>query len=230
MTAVEKSRMKPNSKNNRQHNALKHGAFAKELVILNENKSDFDELHDSCVKELKPSGRMEEEVVLGIAKCMWRKRRIERLFVEEANWLREHPDIEDLRQVSRVDQIIQKGARCRDVWELLGFLPKHFCEEIGKNFMRPSTEYDDEWIDRLKEFISTLRLTAVSSVLEKREDSPFVGEIAAKIRELSAKQMALEDRLDMMIDKALKRLATLKTFKQVVAIHEAGQPRKISAT
>jgi hypothetical protein len=42
--------------------------------------------------------------------------------------------------------------------------------------------------------------------------------------------MALEDRLDMMIDKALKRLATLKTFKQVVAIQETSQPRKISAS
>ncbi len=222
--------MKHNSRDNRRHNALKHGAFAKELVILAENKNDFDELHNSCVKELKPSGRMDEEVVLGIAKYMWRKRRIERLFVEEANWLQEHPDSEDLRRVSRVDQFIQKGMRCSDVWEFLGFLPEHFCKEIGKTFRLPSTEYDDEWIDRVKEFISTLRLTAVSSLLEKREDSRFVGEIAAKIRELSAKQTALEDRLDMMIDKALKRLATLKTFKQVVAIQETGQPRKISTS
>jgi hypothetical protein len=74
MTRVEKSRMKPNSKSNHRHNALKHGAFAKELVILDENKDDFDELHNSCIKELNPSGRMEEEVVLAIAKYMWRKR------------------------------------------------------------------------------------------------------------------------------------------------------------
>jgi hypothetical protein len=60
--------MESNSKNNSRHNATKHGAFAKELVILGENKDDFDELHQSCVKELKPSGRMEEEVVLAIAK------------------------------------------------------------------------------------------------------------------------------------------------------------------
>jgi hypothetical protein len=53
------------------------------------------------------------------------------------------------------------------------------------------------------------------SVLSKREQRRSVGETAAKIRELSAKQTALEDRLDRMIDKALKRLTTLKTFKQV---------------
>jgi hypothetical protein len=73
-----------------------------------------------------------------------------------------------------------------------------------------------------------LHFAAVAGALAWREDPRFVGEIAAKIRELSTKQTALEDRLDMMIDKALKRLATLKTFKQVVAIQETRQPRKVS--
>jgi hypothetical protein len=75
---------------------------------------------------------MEEEVVLAIAKYMWRKRRIEHLFVEKANWLRERPDIEDLRQVSRVEQFIQKGARCREVWEFPGFLPNTFAKKLEK--------------------------------------------------------------------------------------------------
>jgi hypothetical protein len=91
--------MESNSKNNSRHNAIKHGAFAEELVILDENKEDFDELHQSCVKELKPSGLMEEEVVLTIAKYMWRKRRIERLFSDEANWLQEPPEAPQLRTV-----------------------------------------------------------------------------------------------------------------------------------
>ena len=72
--------MELNSKNDRRQNAIKHGAFAKALVIFNENKDDFDELHQSCVKELKPSGRMEDEVVLAIAKYMWSKHRIQRFF------------------------------------------------------------------------------------------------------------------------------------------------------
>jgi hypothetical protein len=221
--------MESNSKNDRRHNALKHGAFAKELVILNENQNDFDELHQSCVKELKPSGRMEEEVVLAIAKYMWRKRRIERLFIDEANWLQEHPDTWELRTLSAFNQSIQKGERCSDVWNYLAMLPEDYYAAVRKEFRCPSTEYDDEWIDQVKKFISQLHLASVTGVLEYSESPRFVGETAAKIRELTTKQTALEDRLDMMIDKALKRLATLKTFKQVVAIQETGQPRKISA-
>ena len=49
-----------------------------------ENQKDFEELHNGCIEELKPVGRLEEEVVLAIAKCIWRKGRIERLFADEA--------------------------------------------------------------------------------------------------------------------------------------------------
>jgi hypothetical protein len=221
--------MKPNSKNNRRHNALKHGAFAQELVILDENKNDFDELHKSCIKELKPAGGMEEEVVLAIAKYMWRKRRIERLFVEEADWLREHPEMEDLRMVSAVDQFIQRGMRCREVWRCLGFLPENYGKEILKEFTCPSTDYDDEWIDQVKQTLRFFHVVVTHTVNQMCNESRFIGETAAKIRELSVKQTALEDRLDMMIDKALKRLANLKAFKEVMAVQDAQQPRRISA-
>jgi hypothetical protein len=223
--------MELNSKTDRRHNAIKHGAFAKALVILNENKDDFDELHQSCVKELKPSGLMEEELVLTIAKYMWRKRRIERLFSDEANWLQEHPAAPELRTVSQFNEIfIQKGSPCSHVWNLVALLPEDYRAAIRKKFKCPSTDYDDEWIDQVKKFISHLHAAAEAGALSYLEDPRSVGETAAKIRELTAKQTALEDRLDKMIGKALKRLATLKTFKQVVAIQETSQPRKISAS
>jgi hypothetical protein len=46
----------------RQFNAMKHGAFATELLILNEDAYEFQDLHDGLIEELKPSGRMEEEL------------------------------------------------------------------------------------------------------------------------------------------------------------------------
>jgi hypothetical protein len=174
---------------------------------------------------------MEEEVVLAIAKYMWRKRRIERLFIDEANWLQEHPDAPQLRAVSQFNEIfIQKGSPCRHVWNLVALLPEDYRTAIRKEFKCPSTEYDDEWIDQVQKFITYLHVVHAESALSSLEEPHSVGQTAAKIRELTAKQMALEDRLDMMIDKALKRLATLKTFKQVMAIQETGQPRKISAS
>jgi len=40
-------------------------------------------------------------------------------------------------------------------------------------------------------------------------------EKARQLRELTAKKIALDERLDSHIDKALKRLAHLKAFKQI---------------
>jgi hypothetical protein len=222
--------MKQKSKSAQRHNALRHGAFAKELVILAENQEDFDELHNSCIKELKPSGRMEGEVVLAIAKYMWRKRRIERLFVDEANWLQEHPDSEELRWVAWIRGMIRKESPCQFVWQLIAFLPENYREAIQKEFSCPSTEFDDEWIERVKERIFDLRVLAIDALIEKRMSIDFVGKTAAKIRELSAKQTNLEERLDLMIDKALKRLANLKAFKEVMAVQVADRPRKISTS
>lgn len=36
--------------------------------------------------------------------------------------------------------------------------------------------------------------------------------------ELSAKRIAIEDRLDAMIDRALKRFAQIKTFKEIMTV------------
>ena len=52
------------SKQGRQRNALKHGAFATEILIFEEDTQDFKVLHSELIEELKPSGRMEEDVVV----------------------------------------------------------------------------------------------------------------------------------------------------------------------
>ena len=49
---------------------------------------------------------------------------------------------------------------------------------------------------------------------EKTESPEFEAVRAAEVRELTSKKIALDDRLDARIDKAIKRLAQLKTFKQ----------------
>jgi hypothetical protein len=41
-------------------------------------------------------------------------------------------------------------------------------------------------------------------------------EKARQLRELTAKKIALDERLDSHIDKAVKRLAQLKAFKQII--------------
>lgn len=222
-------KQRPNGR--RRYNALKHGAFATELLILNEEQSEFDDLHNGFIEELKPFGRMEYEIVFEIAKLHWRKRRIERFFVNEADWiLADAAGDEDLECVVLVNRTIVKGLPCRKVWEgLIPFLPEVFRDEVKQYFHCPSEEYDDAWIERLKQFIANRSLTMVSAFQDRRNSARIKGETTSKLSEISAKRMALEERLDAAIDKALKRYAQLKTFKEVMAVKEREAPRKLSA-
>jgi len=56
-----------------------------------------------------------------------------------------------------------------------------------------------------------------------------MAERGEKLCELTAKQMAVEDRLDAMIDKALKRLAQIKAFKEVLSMQSANRPLALPA-
>jgi hypothetical protein len=124
----------------RRHNALKHGLFVQELFILDENQKEFHDLHDRCIKELKPSGAMEEEVVLAIAKYIWRKRRVDRLFIQEAKRLGQHPVIEHLKTVTDIDQFIEVGLACNDVWQFVELLPRPIRSKIEQDLPLPKND------------------------------------------------------------------------------------------
>ena len=73
---------------------------------------------------------------------------------------------------------------------MLALLPEDYRAAIRKEITCLSTEYDDEWIDQVKKYISDLHVAASLDALSNREDPRSVGQTAAKIRELCAKQAA----------------------------------------
>src|SRR5215471_9621518 len=60
-----------------KQNALKHGVFAETIILPGEDPKDFEQLHRDLIKEWSPSGPAERDAVLTLAKCMWRKRRLQ---------------------------------------------------------------------------------------------------------------------------------------------------------
>jgi len=60
-------------------NAVTHGLHATDIVInsphLKESRTDYDQLIESLIDELKPKGVFQEHLVLKIANCIWRYRR-----------------------------------------------------------------------------------------------------------------------------------------------------------
>ena len=217
---------KRKSTQERQHNALKHGAFATEMFIFEEDRQEFEKLHSELVEELKPSGRMEEDIVLEIAKLRWRKLRIEQFYVQEADWLRAHPGDEGIEDLTRIEQAVEKGTPCNAIWEKTRCLPTTMRKHLEALVKAPTKDIDDEWIERFKKCAEYVILRSEDVFSEHRQTLRFRGESAAKLMEPSAKRISIEERLDAMIDKAFKRLVQLKTYKEVLA---AQGFRKISA-
>jgi hypothetical protein len=59
--------------NRRALNAVKHGGYSTLMVLPGEDLEQFKELCTDLEDELKPSGRLEIDAVLTIAKLVWRK-------------------------------------------------------------------------------------------------------------------------------------------------------------
>ena len=56
--------------------ALKHGGFAGTTILPGEDKAAFDKLHQDLIDEFAPQGPAELDIVMSIARLMWRKQNL----------------------------------------------------------------------------------------------------------------------------------------------------------
>ena len=76
-------------------NSLRHGGYAKILLLPGENREDYDQLCEGLERDWEPQTRTEQEYVEEMATCVWKKIRLQ---VAENRILNE-------RQVSPRDQV-----------------------------------------------------------------------------------------------------------------------------
>ena len=62
----------PQGKQNSSFNALRHGLYARDVVLPGEDRGAFDELLENLNAELKPEGTIEQGFVRRIADIWWR--------------------------------------------------------------------------------------------------------------------------------------------------------------
>src|SRR5262249_4947521 len=71
------------TRTNRTHPALKHGAYSSTDVLPGESKADFEKLHRDLIAEWAPSGALEDNIIATMARYLWRKQNIRTLSVAE---------------------------------------------------------------------------------------------------------------------------------------------------
>ena len=99
---------------------------------------------------------------------------------------------------------------------IISRLPENYWEIMNNKLAQARKGDLKIEIPRLCEKLRELLILHEVAVIQSRQSNKIKSEKALQLRELTAKKIALDERLDSHIDKALKRLAQLKTFKQII--------------
>ena len=67
----------------RLHPAVKHGAYSVTAVLPGESPAEFDKLHRGLIAEFAPTGVLEDDIVMTIARLVWRKQNLATLRIAE---------------------------------------------------------------------------------------------------------------------------------------------------
>jgi hypothetical protein len=203
---------KPGGKNN----AVTHGAYAEDLILPGESVREFKLLHRGLIEEWKPVGTLEEHTVLTLAQYIWQKRRVDRSYYREASWAQEHPQEEVVDYTLR-RKMLDKVQTMQDLTEITDQLPEFYKKWMELEVPRSKFKDEKSWIESLKSGILDTLVQHKLVIVLQVQSREFQAVKAAEVLELTAKKIALDEWLDNGIDKAVRRLAQLKTFKQIVA-------------
>jgi hypothetical protein len=214
-----------------QANALKHGVFAKMTILPWEDANEFKQLHAALIDEWKPVGPTEHDAVFSLAKAMWRKRRmqffmhIERMRVSVEPNHEAYDEAKTLRGLSAYIEAEPDGVDRA----LTLLLPDRIAEHLRQTLPRASFQSVSKWVHAIQKEIALVLLPAA----ERFEgfDMMINRDVGFFTHKVIKDELAVEDRIDAMIERAIKRLAQTKAMKQMLgttsASAESDQPKKL---
>jgi len=165
--------------------ALKHGGYSATGLLPGEDPAAFEKLHRDLISEHCPDGPLQEDTVFDIARLMWRKQNLETFRIAEAARKR-HSAI--------TSEMIPSTEP-----PLLGF-------PMGSRDWSPPDPADVE---------AATEAAEAQARKELGENYKFVemGDLATATQMLA--DLEIEERLNAMIDKRLKRLWMLQASKSL---------------
>jgi hypothetical protein len=206
----------PNSRT-KPPNALKHGAFTKTALLRGEDPEEFEDLHSRLCLEWNPVGPTETDAVLSIAKCMWRKRRVQNFLVAHLLSCEldpAHPTYNETDTVLRLVCAIQEPDSFEGYTRMLSrSLSVARFNMLEEKFPRENFGSASEWAQAVRNEMISVWLPALDGPSNAALAFASVGNFPQELFKL---ELALDERLDAMIDRAVKRLIQTKAMKQML--------------
>ena len=208
----------------KQSNAYKHGIYSQKAIVPGKNADEFEELHAALIQEWMPAGPTEKDAVLGIAKAMSHKRELQRLRNIQLikNILdSSHPSFDEGSGMKLF--LSHLRSRPDDAFKYAGrFLRPKKAQLLKNKFPLSNFKSSREWADAVMNEIKSVLMP-----VSLPDDHPFavLGEmfvsLAAFNEDSFDKELKLDERLDLMIERAVKRLVQTKMMKQMLGRADA---------
>jgi hypothetical protein len=201
-------------------NAQKHGIFSATAILPGEEAREFEILQANLTQEWKPTGATEEDAVLSIAKAIWRKRRLQK-FIEvqiRRNTVnpKHHSYVERNGLIGLLMHVHSASAETPFVEYAPLYLRADRIQYLERKYPLKSFKSYAEWIEAIKDEVSRL-LEASRPLNSQAEQIDLLLDSATFFTDDHFRQeLALDERLDVMIDRAVKRLIQTKAMKQLL--------------
>jgi len=202
-------------KNLKVPNALKHGVFAQGLILPGENEKEFAELYLSLINEWAPQGTTECDAVLTIAKAMWRKRRLQKFRRAEVRRRMldpAQPSYNGILALSAFAELLKLKPETAFKVYADALLRQELIDDLKSKF--PSTRYQSE-VDRARAIAEEIELRAKTESALIPDDAILSRTSLAFSSDAFKEIVTLEERLDALIDRAVRRLMQAKFAKDL---------------
>jgi len=188
------------------HPALKHAGYSATTILPGEDSAAFEKLHRELIAELLPNGALEHDVVETIARLVWRKQNLATFRLAEL--ARKHCDAIRYEHVAPVDK-------------------KYGADPMLAILDRGRAERQEAEAAERKVAVETADRQARKDLGEAYQLAE-VGEPTTVDRLLQ--ELGVEERLDAMIDKYLKRLLFVRGLKSLQPVSQSAPPQPVPAT
>ena len=201
-------------------NAQKHGAFAETAILPGEDPREFAELLSDLVEEWTPVGPTEQDAVLSVAKAIWRKRRVQRfLEAELAKNMFDHRHASYDESLGLAAFALFMANTPEEAFDSYAHrcLREDRIKYLQAKFPRGNFKSTSEWAQAIISEIKSVLLPALTTGVPELDDWVSLLQSSGTLtQELFKHELALDERLDAMIDRAIKRLVHTKVMKQMM--------------
>jgi hypothetical protein len=217
----EKSKPKQQSKSTagdrtqKHPNALKHGVFGMSL-LPGEDPESFAGLNLLLIKEWNPAGATEKDAVFSLAKGMWYKARLQKFLwgkVMACQHDPSHPAFDRVGTLQGVVGNLEIDPDCLD--QCLKLLPEDLRQRLERDFPKYDFETTSARAEAIKKGIQSVILPELQRV-DKPPQVSFLEASTILPPDEFNHLIALEERIEAMIDRAIRRLGHTKTMKQML--------------